>query len=86
MKGKKPTDKAYPREVKTVGEAIRKRRLDLGLRQRDVGAIIGCDKMSVLNWEKGHTSPATNKISDIRSFLGPVPKRQKNRVPRVEPL
>ena len=40
--------------------------------------IIGCDKTSVLNWEKGHTSPGTNKVPDIRRFLGPIAKREKD--------
>ena len=69
LKGKKPKDKAYPREIKTIGDVIRKRRLDLELKQKDVAKIIGCDEMSVLNWEKAHTSPATNKISGIWRFL-----------------
>ena len=77
LNGKKPKDQAYPREIKTIGDAIRKRRLDLALKQRDVAKIIGCDETSVLNWEKGHTFPGTNKISDIRRFLGPIAKRHK---------
>ena len=41
----------------TVGEMIRKRRLDLGLRQIDAAKMIGCEEMSVVNWEKGRHSP-----------------------------
>ncbi len=77
LNGKKPKDKAYPKEVKTLGDAIRKRRLDLGLRQKDVAKIIGCDEASILNWEKGHTSPSSNIVSDIRRFFGPHAKRPK---------
>ncbi|MDP9098781.1 MAG: helix-turn-helix transcriptional regulator [Verrucomicrobiota bacterium] len=79
LNAKKPKDKAYPRTVKTLGDAIRKRRLDLGLRQEDVAKIIGCDKTSVLNWEKGHTSPGTSKISGVRRFLGSIAKRRVRR-------
>jgi transcriptional regulator with XRE-family HTH domain len=75
LKGKKPKDKAYPKKVTTIGDAIRTRRLDLELHQKDVAKIIGCDKTSVLNWEKGHTYPSSNKISAIRRFLGPIAKR-----------
>jgi len=57
LSGKKPKDKAYPKEVKTIGDAIRKRRLDSGLNQKDVAKIIGCDAASVLNWEKGYNNP-----------------------------
>jgi transcriptional regulator with XRE-family HTH domain len=70
LSGEKPKDKVYPKAVKTIGDAIRTRRLDLGLKQRDVAAIIGCDKTSVVNWEKGHNTPAKNKMSGIRRFLG----------------
>jgi hypothetical protein len=34
LNGKKPKDKAYPKEVQTIGDAIRKRRLDLGLKTK----------------------------------------------------
>jgi transcriptional regulator with XRE-family HTH domain len=70
LEGKKPRDKAYPTEIKTIGDAIRKRRLDLGLNQKDVAKIIGCDQMSVLNWEKGYNKPTINKMSAIGRFLG----------------
>ena len=69
LSGKKPRSKAYPKEVKTVGDAIRKRRLDLGLHQKDAAKIIGCDKTSILNWEKGYTNPRSHKIAGIEGFL-----------------
>ncbi len=69
LQGKKPRDKAYPKKVKTIGDAVRKRRLDLSLLQKDVAKIIGCDKLTVVNWEKGHTSPSINKMAGVESFL-----------------
>jgi DNA-binding transcriptional regulator YiaG len=69
LNGKKPRDKAYPKEITTLGDAIRKRRLDLGLKQKDVAKIIGCDQMSVLNWEKGHTHPSANHMPQVMIFL-----------------
>ncbi len=68
LRGKKPEDKAYPREIKTVGDAIRRKRLDLGLRQEDVAKIIGCDKTSVLNWEKGIHLPPEIKYPPSGGF------------------
>ncbi len=55
---------------------IRKRRLDLGLRQRDVAEIVGCDTMTVVNWEKGHTAfPQIKHMAGVVRFLGfnPLP-------------
>ena len=62
--------KGYPTDPKTIGEMIRKRRLDLGLRQIDAAKMIGCDEMSVVNWEKGHRSPRVNHMAGVVEFLG----------------
>jgi DNA-binding XRE family transcriptional regulator len=70
FKGKKPRAKAYPREVTTIGDAIRERRLDLGLLQKDIAKIIGCDQTSILNWKKGYNKPAMNKMAGVVRFLG----------------
>ena len=69
LKGKKPGDKAYLQEVKTLGDAIRKRRLDLGLLQKDVAKMIGCDKTTILNWERGHTQPCAKHMPQVLIFL-----------------
>ncbi len=60
----------YPASPKTIGEMIRKRRLDLGLRQIDLAKILGCDEMSVVNWENGHRSPRVNSLAKVVEFLG----------------
>lgn len=65
--------KSYPASPKTLGEEIRKRRLDLNLRQIDVAKIVGCDEMTVVNWEKGHSSPRINRMAKIVEFLGFTP-------------
>jgi transcriptional regulator with XRE-family HTH domain len=68
--------KGYPTSPKSIGEMIRERRLDLGLRQTDVAKIVGCDKMTVVNWEKGHTDfPQINHMAGVVRFLGfnPLP-------------
>jgi transcriptional regulator with XRE-family HTH domain len=58
-----------------MGEMIKKRRLDLNLRQIDAAKQIGCDEMTVVNWEKGHTMPRINSIAGVIEFLGfsPLP-------------
>ncbi len=67
--------KGYPANPQTIGEAIRKRRLDLNLRQSDVAERIGCDQMSVVNWEKGHSTPRVIHMAKVVEFLGynPLP-------------
>ena len=69
LKGEKPMDKAYPREIKHIGDAIRKRRLDLDLRQADAARLIGCTQLTVVNWEKGYTRPRITKMAGVEKFL-----------------
>ncbi|MCX6968035.1 MAG: helix-turn-helix transcriptional regulator [Verrucomicrobia bacterium] len=65
----------YPSTPKTIGEAIRKRRLDLGLKQREAAKRIGCNYLTLVNWEKGHFSPRVNHMAGVVQFLGynPLP-------------
>ena len=57
--------KDYPAHPKTTGEAIRKRRLDLGLRQIDVAKVVGCNELMVVNWEKGYRTPSRHLKRDF---------------------
>lgn len=71
-----PPDPAYPTEFVTVGNHVRKRRLDLGLLQKEVAAEIGVDTSSVYNWENGRTEPEFRHLPAIIRFLGydPTPE------------
>jgi DNA-binding XRE family transcriptional regulator len=40
-----------------------------GLFQRDLAKMLGVDEMTIVNWEKGHTRPARDKILKINSIL-----------------
>jgi transcriptional regulator with XRE-family HTH domain len=73
LRAKKPVNKGYPRELKTIGDHIRKRRLDLGLQQTQVALVICVDKTTIMNWERGHRSPAIWTLPGIIKFLGYIP-------------
>lgn len=73
LKSKKPIPKAYPRKLETLGDHLRKRRLDLGLTQREVAGIIGVNETTIVNWEKNHTSPPVKYLPKIVEFLGYIP-------------
>jgi len=62
--------------LKTLGDHIRKRRLDLGLFQRQVAEQVGVDATCVVNWENNATHPAIRFMPSIIRFLGynPSPK------------
>lgn len=63
--------KGYPVESQTLGEHLRKRRLDLGLLQIEVAAMIGVSENTVWNWEHG-TESELKHIPAIIAFLGYV--------------
>ncbi|PKO18729.1 transcriptional regulator [candidate division BRC1 bacterium HGW-BRC1-1] len=56
--------------MKTLGDHLRKRRLDLGLFQRHVGGRLGVTTDTVVNWEKNRTEPEVRFLPLIIEFLG----------------
>lgn len=73
LKGPKPLPPAYPKVLYTLGDHIRKKRLDLKLQQKEVAQLIGVDEVSIYNWEKNRTSPHIQHIPKIIKFLGYMP-------------
>ena len=73
LKTQKPLPSAYPRTLKTLGDHLRKRRLDLDLFQKEVAQRLGVGETSVFNWENNLTKPAIKYIPKIIEFLGYVP-------------
>jgi transcriptional regulator with XRE-family HTH domain len=78
LSARKPTNPAYPKEISTLGDHLRKKRLDHGLRQREVAKRIGVTSATVWQWERKRTEPETRYVPAIVEFLGylpPVPCR-----------
>ena len=78
LRGRRPLPAAYPQTLRTLGDHLRKRRLDLGLFQREAADRLGVDPTTVTNWELGRTAPALRFIPSIIRFLGynPFPPGQ----------
>jgi transcriptional regulator with XRE-family HTH domain len=76
LRTSKPKGSEYPKELKTVGDHLRARRLDLKLLQKDVGQRIGGSVSDVWNWENNRVTPAVKFIPAIIAFLGydPIPQ------------
>ena len=72
--GSKPRSCAYPKELKTLGDHIRKRRLDLGLLQRDVAERVGAAVASLWVWENECREPELKFMPAIIAFLGDDPR------------
>src|SRR5689334_6996166 len=60
---------SYERKPKTLGQHLKKRRLELGLRQRDVQTRFRSDKETYANWEKDRCYPAMRHWPGIIAFL-----------------
>lgn len=61
--------KDFDFEPRNLGEQIKKRRVELGLSQKEVGEMLGVSPFTVLNWEKGKTKPLKNTWANITTFL-----------------
>ncbi|MDD3926411.1 MAG: helix-turn-helix transcriptional regulator [bacterium] len=73
LKASKPLPEAYPKRLDTIGDHIRKKRLEMKLMQSQVAEIIGVTENSITNWEKHRTTPAFWHLPKIIEFLGYVP-------------
>ena len=64
----------------SLGEHIKKKRLELGLSQRQVATHLRVNPFTVANWEKGYCKPRIAVLPAVLEFLGydpePVTKPQ----------
>ena len=76
LNGRRPRvfPRGYPVEVKTLGDHIRRRRLDLGLMQRTVAHQLGVREETVGLWENGLARPLPRHYGNIVRFLGYDPE------------
>lgn len=65
----------YPNEINHLGDHIRRRRLDLGLLQKDVAGQIGVHEQTIHHWEANETAPALRWLPGIIQFLGFDPRK-----------
>ena len=71
-----PRPKPYPKELKSLGDHVRRRRIQLGLLQKEAAKQIGASKASIVSWEMNRYEPATLYIPEIIRFLGYCPFRK----------
>lgn len=70
---KQPIPSPYPASLETWGDHIRKKRLDLGLKQKDFAKLMGVNKKTVDGRELRGATPQADKMKRIIDFLGYVP-------------
>jgi DNA-binding XRE family transcriptional regulator len=60
----------YPTTLRHVGDHLRRRRLELGLRQEEVAEQLGVDRTTYVLWEILRTQPTASMRSTVVEFLG----------------
>jgi DNA-binding XRE family transcriptional regulator len=55
---------------RTLGEFIKKWRLERGLFQVDLAERIGVSEMTIVNWEKGRTKSTKESLEGLNTILG----------------
>jgi DNA-binding XRE family transcriptional regulator len=87
-----PSTTAIPLKTKpldadaTLGDHLRKRRIDLGLLQREVAKLIGVSEDSITYWENGRAKPQIQHMPKIIEFLGynPLEVEEKNLAGKIK--
>lgn len=78
MNAEKPKSLQYPTILNTVGDRLRARRLDLGMLQKDVAAIIGVTVDTICYWENNRVRPSAAFNPKIRNFIAKQPTFEVN--------
>lgn len=73
LSAQKPPDPRYPQEFRTIGDHLRKRRLDLRLGAKEVARTFGVRRDTYYGWEYGRFNPRNHRFSQIIDFLGYTP-------------
>jgi transcriptional regulator with XRE-family HTH domain len=75
LKARRPPNSKYPNQLNSLGDHIRKRRLDLALHQKQVAEQIGVDEDTIYRWESNESKPQIQFIPAIIKFLShnPIP-------------
>jgi transcriptional regulator with XRE-family HTH domain len=54
----------------TLGNRVRKWRLERGLFQVDLAKRVGVSEMTIVNWEKGRTRPTKKNFKRLKGIMG----------------
>jgi len=73
LEGRRPRPKGYPEAPETVGQYLKRRRLDLGMLQKEAAKVLGTNPLVYGSWERGQVVPGANQMARIVRFLGTAP-------------
>ncbi len=69
-----PPPKGYPPVPQTMGEHIKRKRMDEGQQQQELAKMLGVHAASVRNWEKGRSAIQLDLVPRVLDFLGYDPR------------
>jgi transcriptional regulator with XRE-family HTH domain len=79
LKAKKPAHREkYPDILRTLGDHIKNRRLDLKLTKAQLSLNFHVDDTTIYLWERNKVRPSLAQIPKIIEFLGQDPFKPKN--------
>jgi DNA-binding XRE family transcriptional regulator len=64
---------SYPANPGTIGEHLKRKRMDSKLLQKDVAKILGVSEDCITNWEKNRSIPQIQFMPSIIEFLAYLP-------------
>ena len=75
LRAPKPKSEQYPKEINSLGDHARTRRLSLKRLQKQVAEQIDVNGATITNWERNTSTPVTRYMPAIIRFLGydPLP-------------
>lgn len=73
LRGQRPYPLGYPKSYITIGDHIRKGRIDLRLFQREVAERLGVDEATIYLWESNRVKPSLSAMPKIVKLLGYMP-------------
>lgn len=73
LKGLRPKPLAYPQELTTLGDWVRKTRFDRNLTQEQTAQILGVTETCITNWELNRNRPEVRYMPKIIAFIGYCP-------------
>ena len=73
FKAKRPVNPAYPKELNTLGDYLRKERLDRKLSQPDVAKLLNVTPDTITAWELNRNQPTAKLAKKVIDFLGYFP-------------
>lgn len=68
----------YPLELRSIGDHLLGRQLDLGLNRKEAAAQIGVDSETLKNWHQDRTEPEVRSYPALIRFLGYNPLPEAN--------